>query len=458
MRHHFIVAVVIGIAVTSVMANGFVPVPTADLVEHSDLIVVGKVKIRDKLGSIEVSEVLKGPAAKTVVLSTIDLGMYGPVVKDGQEGVFILVSDRVRKGAYRVRHPSCVQTPDAKEHVKGLVALFIDPAPFVNLSKHTEHTDYAHALGSIFAGYRISSEEVPTLGQSMQRFAQAYYEVAPWKDKGIVVFKCQYDSAKKPALTIESARPPGPLADHLRSRLVIASQWDYVKESLPGRFTITLDARWPEKCGNLSAEDAVAYLRARVKAKNAEVVHAAILALAKMRDEKAVGTVLDLLSADDLQTRFHAVRFLGWSRDTDASHPLCKLLETLDRPDDHRLADEISVALKSIADTSSVPALEQATRRGFQRAAEALGAIAREQSFTVLLEVGESDPGMCGIETGLYWMMRRSNKPEEKWMATPTWSPKIGAEQIPRWRKWWNANKNDFKVIRTLEEAFQMEH
>lgn len=324
----------------------------------------------------------------------------------------------------------------------------------MNLSKHTEHPDYAHALGSIFAGYRISSEEVPSLGQSMQRFAQAYYEVAPWKDKAVVVLKCQYDSARKPALTIESARPPGPLAEHLRSRLVIASQWDYVKESLPGRFAITLDARRPGKCGNLSAEDAVAYLRARVKSKNAEVVHAAILALAKMRDEDAVGLVLDLLSADDLQTRLRAVRFLGWSRDTNASHPLCRLLETLDRPDDHRLADEIGVALLSIADMSSVPALEQATRRGFQRAAEALGAIGREKSFTVLLDVGESDPGMYGIETGLYWMMRRSNKPEEKWMAIPTWDPKIGAEQIPRWRKWWNANNDDFKVVRTLEEAF----
>ena len=85
----------------------------------------------------------------------------------------------------------------------------------------------------------------------------------------------------------------------------------------------------------------------------------------------------------------------------------------------------------------------------------AVGAIGKEGSFDILLAGLESDPPQCAsIDHALYWLVRRSNKRTEPWMAdesVTTHATQVA--RIPKWRAWWDANRKDFKVIKPLEEA-----
>ena len=119
--------------------------------------------------------------------------------------------------------------------------------------------------------------------------ATPYYELVPWSDKSVVVLKGYLNKSNQPVVTLVSAPPKSRLAAFCRRRLrEIATPYN----GITGPYTLTVDARIPERVGSLRSEDALKYLRARLVSKNTGVTQQAVLALKKMRDLESVGRAL----------------------------------------------------------------------------------------------------------------------------------------------------------------------
>jgi len=230
---------------------------------------------------------------------------------------------------------------------------------------------------------------------------------------------------------------------------------------LPPRFSVTLDARLPERVGSATAGKAAAYLRDQLTSADSEVVLAALAALAKMRDRDAVPCVLSLLEHKDQRVVVKAIDFLGWSRDEQATKPLCSLLDAKapQYPEDHAVANVAARALGRIGCPKSLPHLERAACHGVDWAMSAVQTMGTEKSFEILLIGLQNNPPQCAqIDYALYWLVRRSNKNAEPWMADESGTTRaMQVARIPEWRDWWDSNKSSFKVIKSFEEAV-LEH
>ena len=422
---------------------------TPELVQASDLIAVG-IAARDKGEVIvRVSEILKGDKPERIVLNRTHVKV-DEVIPVGKEGGLFLV----REGTgYQPFHPSCYKSMAGLKEVKAVLGMFADPGPYLNLDRVPENPDIVYVLGEVFSGWRVVSKDIPPLGEFM-RFAEKYYEAGPWVHGLTVTLECE--TGADGTLRVTSARPGGPLAEFFERRMLIASRWPYVKAVLKPRFRVTLDTSIPESVGSASSTGAVRYLRGRLRSTNPDVVDAALLALAKMRDGDAVPLVVPLLGHKDRRIQVRAVEFLGWSRSKAAAEPLMELLdaEAAGYPKNHDLSNAAAISLGRIGTAESVLCLERAACHGVERAIEAVGAIGRTESFEILLKAAKHDPQRCAyMDYAFYWLVRRSNKNTEEWMIDSTWTTAIGAAKIPRWVTWWESNRADFKVTKSQQEA-----
>ena len=446
-------ALLLSVIASSSFGGSWVQYSTAELVQKSDLIVVGVATGEKDTILLRVSEVLKGDKAEELVLTSTQIGMGDVVTPIGKKGIHFL---RRHDAGYAPFHPSCYKNMAELKTVKTVLGMFADPGRYLDLKRHPENPDIVFVLGDVFSGWRVTSKDIPSLEKSMTRFADKYYEAAPWVNDLAVTLECRTDTDG--LVKITSAQPDGPLAQFLERRLLTASRWPYVRTALKPRFSVTLDARIPKRVGSATCTDATSYLRGRLKSTDSGIVVVALYALAKMRDSGAVPLVIPLLQHKDRKVQVEAIRFLGWSRSKLAAKPLCEMLDANagEYPKNHDVSDSVAVSLKQIAIAESLPSLERAACQGVQRAIEAIGAIGRTESFKVMLEAAKRDPRRCAhMVNAFYWLVRRSNKKTEDWMSNSTWSTDIGIAKIPQWIAWWDSNGKDFKVMKSQREAIE---
>jgi hypothetical protein len=210
-----------------------------------------------------------------------------------------------------------------------------------------------------------------------------------------------------------------------------------------------------DRVGKLAKKDAVEHLRWSLTSRDMMAVLHAVAGLQLTGSKEAAVSVIPLLRSPDQSSRHAAARFLGWAGDRRAVEPLCKALDAVN--DNRELEASLCWALLCLQDPASAPAIRWAVKGGQDGwACIALGRVGTEADFELLLGVVMT--GRCSDATGgMLSLVRRSNKPVAPWMGTGSWSRQTGETTLPDWRKWWDANKADFRVIKTAEEAFKLE-
>jgi hypothetical protein len=207
-----------------------------------------------------------------------------------------------------------------------------------------------------------------------------------------------------------------------------------------------------DRAGRLTKAEAVAHLRRCLASDDKRTVLRAVAALQRTGSKGAAPSAIPLLRHPDEKVRLAAVEFLEWSQDKRAVGPLCKALDEVVK--DGKLGHHIGRALGTLRDPAAAPALERAVKRGIGGwTGWALGTVGSEGCFEALLNEAEKYDGM-DAGGGLRVLVYRSNKKPEPWMDKVSWSEKTGFTNKDKWRKWWAANKSDFKVIKTADEAF----
>ncbi len=379
------------------------PLCNAELVQSADLIVVGVAAKENGKMVIHVSEVLKGKHTELVALRGVTVDMGDVVIKEGHEGVYFLTKDGA---GYAPFHFDSYKGMDHVKAVRAAIAILADPGPFLDVAKSPENVDTIYVLSAGFGRWSISSKEISSLQESWQGWR--LYEEGPWDEKRVVTLQCATDASNGFTVGVASAEPKGALSECLKYRLLINYQWPTARQSLPPRFAVTLDARLPERVGSATAEKAMSYLRDRLSSADPEIVLAALLALAKMRDRDAVPHVLSLLEHKDERVRIKAIEFLGWSRDERTVKPLHSLLDAK-APHYHKyyaISDSAARSLEQIGSAESLPHLERAACYGVERAANAVCALGRQESFEIMLNGLRDNPPQCSsIDTactGLY--------------------------------------------------------
>ena len=222
-----------------------------------------------------------------------------------------------------------------------------------------------------------------------------------------------------------------------------------------------------ERFGRLSRAEAVAHLRRCLASADWMAVLQALTALERIQGLKTLerillpigerGTeeaplVIPLLRHPVEEVRLAAVGYLLSSPDKRAVGPLCQALDEVEKDGD--LGHRIGCALGRAGNPDAAPALERAVKRGIGGGTEsALGAFGGKSAFEPLLDGVEKRDSMLAVE-GLRSLIRRSNKKPEPWMDKVRWSEETGLTDKDKRRKWWEANKADFKVIKAAGEAF----
>lgn len=448
-------------------ASAFSPIPTTDVeqCDRIEAVVAGTVQGKAPDVTLKVSRWFKG-SGKDVL--RVDLRpnaqVGGTEPLESQETIFFLTSHSGRYSALALTGPIL---EEKAKRVLEVLDMQSNPADFLKTGRLD--TAFAELLGRWFQGYSIFCPEIPTLAGHMKGFGEPFYEKIPWNQQDKVVVQCRRSSAAKAPVEIISAKPPGKLTDHFVDRLKVASQWDDVQKSLVPEFTVTLDARVPHEVKGISFEAACSYLHRCLSSPDKNTVHTALESLATMRDTTAVPVVLGLLASKDDDVRVWAIEFLGYSKDVRAIDPLCEHLRktSVDYPvlprdpnqgfyypptcEDANAAAE---ALCQIADPKALPALEFAAAHHVFRAGYALGNLGDKNSLEILLKAFLANPSPDVSEAdGLYRLVRRSNLPVEDWMANPSFSTDVGIEKQLKWKTWWEANKDRFKIVRSWDEV-----
>jgi hypothetical protein len=206
-----------------------------------------------------------------------------------------------------------------------------------------------------------------------------------------------------------------------------------------------------EAVGSLDRKAAAMHLQRALGGREPGALVTAIAALRRMGAKDATA-VVPLVRHPDDGVRVAAMRFLAWAPDKAAVTPLCEVLDGI--KGHSPLEEPVGRALMAIGDPAAVPALERAARRGVYGATSwALGRLGGKASCEALM-AGVDRDAMDALE-GMMAMVRRSNKRFEPWMGVNSWSPGTGLEHKGDWRRWWDANKDSFELVRTAEEAFR---
>jgi len=182
------------------------PWPTPKLVRFADLIVVGMAAEERGKMFIGVSTVLKGEKTERVALSRVEAGIYRDVViKPGNKGIIYVLNER-------------------------------------------------------FTGWSVTSKEVA----SFTWRGPSFHEVAPWQEKGGVALQCRANSLDAFKVSVTSAEPKGDLSECLKHHLLIAFKGLHTRQTLPPNFTVTLNARLPERAGSVNGRPGDAILASSI--------------------------------------------------------------------------------------------------------------------------------------------------------------------------------------------------
>jgi hypothetical protein len=447
-------AVLLGVAGTPASGHVVVPLSMPEQVKKSDIIVVGTARREDDRFIVHVLEEVKGQAGGHASLTNSDSDFWRVPIPVGETNIYLL--QRSGKGWHSAPHQSCIVSTTELQRVETVLNMYADPGPYLAAKQYQEDPDLVYIIGEQFSGWRVTSEEIPELNDIFATFSRKYHETWPWTNRAKARLSCKTDT--NAVLQIVSARPAGPLADFLTTRMHSAARSSRVKQLLKPQFSVTLDTRVPETVGTATSNGALSYLGQQLCSDNAEIVIAALLALAKMRDTGSVRLVIPLLKREDKDVRVAAVKFLGWTRSKLAAKTLCELLDAESKryPKEHDICNRTAVALKCIGAPESVDCLERAACLGMSRAIEAVASVGNSESFEVLLRSAKRDPQRHAYMThAFYWLVRRSNKKLKPWMASTTWTQDIGAMKLTRWFEWWDLHGKDFKVTKSQAQAIK---
>ena len=454
-----VIVVLLFIGLTSLaFASHYIFYSDAELVFYSDLVVSGVIKEEKGQMFLQVSNVLKGAELKLIPVEVTYFKNDDVLMRKGDKGIFFLKQNGVK---YQPFHPDGYKDMSCEAYIIDVVNMFENPRPYLDIKKFPENIDIIFVLGEIFSKWEIKSKEIPTLGKHMERYYIKFYEEDLWDEKKIVTLNCKVNEGSNSTVRVISSEPEGALSELFKFRLLMVSKWIEVKSELKPQFSVTLDTRQPTQIGTLPYEDAVSYLRERLKSTDPQIVMSATLSLAKMRDVNSVPYVTSLLTHKDKRIQVRAIEFLGWSGDKRVVKTLCELLdaEASHYTEGSSISADCASALVNIDDPAVLPCLERAAARGAYSAMELVGKIGETESFNRMLKALEADPNKCAwIDFTLSWLVRRSNKNFESWMHNAVWDKNIGISKIPRWRTWWDANKNDFKIIKSPREVVLEEY
>jgi hypothetical protein len=307
MRAAFLIFAIAIITPQSVSATTWRAKTLAEVVEKSDLIVLGEVSGRDSINPLEykikVNKVLKGSTqSKTLVAIVTPVLEY----QDGSKGIFCLSVDR------RISHPQCFQSTDKLSHIITLLEILQDPGQHAQLIRKSEDVDYVYLLGSLFSGFKVICKQYPQLANAgwLDGYSE-YYQFVPWGDKSKVVIEGKRHSKGKLSVSIVSQPTDSKLARYYLHNIqaIVARPINGVT----GEFTLTVDAGWPERVGTMNTSEALEYLRERLASKTPAIIREALIALAKMRDLESVDRVRKLLEHPYPPVEYDAKRYLEWA-------------------------------------------------------------------------------------------------------------------------------------------------
>jgi hypothetical protein len=452
--------------------TSYLPMTLAEGVDRADLVVLATAQREAEAqgGELIVESVFKGQAdLKRIVVPHMGLKMDPPVA-DGTRGVYLLA--RGEDDNFHFFHPVSIQTQgdlaDHVEAVKRARQMLADPAPFIKKLGDTPSLDLVYALGQRLRSLQVVCPQVEALDETVlnlrpgSELAAAY----PWDQEHSVILRIRFNERASPALLIESDEPDSPLFEPFSEQLRAASQWSNVKPLLPSARMILLDTRRPAKAGSMDGDEARAYLRGLIKlGMEAELAQEVFRALALARDLDAIDTVAPLLDAKikypngpDAYLAVKAAQWLGWAGTERANEVLLAYLKKadLDAKGYNPVLNEVSAALYKISDPSSLPLMRELTRRQQHYGTLLIGRIGEAADFKLLLEAGNAKPTeTSATQTAMFWLVKRSNKPVEDWMISPRWTSEIGQDKQAQWNTWWQANDEDFKVVRSYDAAFK---
>ncbi len=466
----------------SALSSDWGPRRMSELLESANLVVTVELKPAGEKLKVKIERALKGelpPALKIEPLISAsreegrerhyasfrqDAVIWLDQLFDSNRRVLFLVVDPMRQA--HAFHPACVQPAEAADRVSELLAMGMNPAPFVAAPKYVEDLDLIYLIGARFFAFHVSSPAIPGL-QGFNR-PDGFLEEIPWQHTRFVA-RFIFDSTRSPMVSLEPLAAAGVLPDFVR-KLDAFHAFDHSAKSaiktLPAQFEVTVNTNGPEKVGDLTFALAGEFLRSKLQSPNLEVVEAAYTALSGMMDSDAVPIAIVMLKHPDRKFQREAAKFLSYAKDPRSIDPLCDALDALPTcvryaregydQDVNQLSDAVGRAVRNIRDPKTIPALKRAAFKGY--AGDWIGMtlswLGDESAFEPLLS-HLRNPDVDHYPNELVSMVQRSNLPVEDWMKQGLSSDDyVGKRRrAAQWITWWETNKEKFRIVRTWEEA-----
>jgi hypothetical protein len=176
----------------------------------------------------------------------------------------------------------------------------------------------------------------------------------------------------------------------------------------------------------------------------------ALQALGDLKSKESVPLVIPLLRHKESTIRAAAAHLISGMPTRESVVPLAEALEFWAGTDSPLTAD-LGKTLAALDDTAALPAVRRAIKKGeYDTTCWTLGCLGERDDFELMFEILRDRNSQAAAEN-LLTLVERSNKPYEKWM-----SPNRGKATLKKeWLSWWEANKADFRVVKTATEAFK---
>lgn len=447
---HLTILIISSILAISTNASSYVPLSNVELVHYADIVVKSSILEKDGATFLKVEQVLKGKKSSLIKLKgKKHLSLY--FTKNNNRGFFFLKKDS-KSNQYYLFHPSCCQSLNQFKNVSKAVNIWKAPKKYLNLNKYSSDQGVNFLLGELFNTWNISCEAAPWFFQKIEAF-DPLFKILHWDEKMRIKFTVNISTDVE--CTIVSTHPERKLSILFKRQLIRAIRSHLngfdTQHTLPNEFSIVLDNRNVDQAKKISRKKAVHYLNTSLKSPELDIVRSSIFALAKLGELQSVSKVLPLIYDTDKVIATTAIRFLGWSKSKNVIDEIGLLLinESKKYPKEFRIASTCALALECIHQESCIPFLETAALHGVERAIYALKKIGRTESFEVFIQALEVNPEKTyPAVNALFWFVKRSNKKVEHWMPMPSsYTKTMMIEKIPLWKKWWDDNKTDVKII-----------
>lgn len=461
--------VVIGWITTlcNVEALSLIPLTDATRIEQADRIVIGTVEIKDGVAQIHVEEVLKGNANPTTI--TTDRIPHSRQIRDGAERNKVLWIEKGEESPYQPLAELAYIEEGSERWM--LYHSLIDPAPLLENPLFEKSNEAAQVLGYLFEPVTITSSDAPMVADRLASDVN-FKAAIPWNFEGEMELKCRMVEERPGSILVDSMSAEGP-AEMLIRPIVEKSYLENFDEPLPPHFSLKIAVQKHRSVGSVSYEKAAEYLRRRLgmlmssptgqDSSAAEerrmadhLTRTAMKSLMKMKDLDSVPRLIEIaLQVNSNHSRL-PFNFLSNSRDPRAFQPMCNLLakHAAEYPENHWLSDGAARVLGAIGDPAALPYLEDAVRNGVELAYYPLGHLGNVETMGLLIESANDGRFEALAHARLYWLAKRSNRETEPWMELKQVTRGDRDEELRRqWGKWWEANKDGTKLVRSYEEA-----